>query len=92
MMRGRENLFVFVVLSLNIHPALVIRKERMNREIEADGFITREADTTQNTKSCISCKWYQYSIIVKSYVCVEGHTIDAYDWRRKYDCCDRWEK
>ena len=62
------------------------------REIEADGYITRECDLSPEKKTCANCRWYQYSLIVKGNVCALGHTVTPIDWRKKYGCCDSWEK
>lgn len=62
------------------------------REIESDGFITREEDVSQIPKTCYNCGAYRYFLDVKHYKCIEGHIIDSADWRQKYSVCDRWRR
>ncbi len=62
------------------------------KEIESDGFITREEYLASERRTCYNCKWFQYSLINKRYACFEGHSIGDDDWRKKYDCCDKWER
>ena len=60
------------------------------KEVEADGFITREEDISPQNQTCNNCRWYQYSLITKIYVCMQGYTITDNDWRKKYNVCDKW--
>lgn len=62
------------------------------KEIEADGYITRECDLTPERRTCMNCRWYQYSIIIQGNACTEGHKVAPADWRRKYEVCDKWAK
>ena len=62
------------------------------REIEADGFITREADLSPRKQTCFNCGNYVYSLFLKCYVCTEGHAVTDNDWRQKYNVCDSWKK
>ena len=62
------------------------------KETEADGFITRDSDLSQIRKTCFNCGAYKYFIDAKRYKCLEGHVIDAADWRQKYTVCDRWRE
>ena len=63
----------------------------MVKEIETDGFITREEDISPQKKTCFNCEKYVYSLFLKGYVCAEGHLVADTDWRRKYEVCDRWK-
>lgn len=60
------------------------------KEIEADGFITRDADLSEQKRTCFNCGAYRYCIDSKHYKCIEGHVIDSADWRQKYNVCDLW--
>jgi len=62
------------------------------RETEADGYITRDTDLTEPKRTCFNCGAYKYFLDIKRYKCIEGHIIDAADWRQKYSVCDRWRK
>ena len=63
------------------------------REIEADGFVTREADLKQTEKRvCANCKYLKHDDILRTYRCSVGHLIDVADWRMKYEVCDLWER
>ena len=62
------------------------------REIEADGFITRQEDISEERRTCFNCGAYRYFLDIKRYKCIEGHIIDAEDWRQKYSVCDRWRE
>lgn len=62
------------------------------KELEADGFITRQEDISQEKHTCFNCGCYKYFLDSKRYKCIEGHVIDAADWRQKYSVCDRWRK
>ena len=62
------------------------------RETEADGYITRDADLTQEKHTCYNCGAYRYFLDVKHYKCIEGHIIDSADWRQKYSVCDKWRE
>lgn len=64
----------------------------MNRETEADGYITRDEDLTQQKRTCFNCGAYRYFLDAKRYKCIEGHIVDAADWRQKYNVCDRWRE
>lgn len=61
------------------------------KEIESDGFITRDEDITTPRQTCFNCKWFKFDIGLKAYICTEGHIINGQDWRQKYSVCDRWE-
>nr|MBQ4455299.1 hypothetical protein [Clostridia bacterium] len=62
------------------------------KEIEADGFITREADVSQTKRTCFNCRHYKYDFYEREYRCTDGHVIKGPDWRQRYEVCDRWEK
>ena len=62
------------------------------KEIENDGYITRDEDLTQRKRTCYNCGAYRYFIDSKRYKCIEGHIVDAADWRQKYSVCDRWRE
>ena len=62
------------------------------REPEADGYITRDADLTEQKRTCFNCGAYRYFLDVKHYKCIEGHIIDSAGWRQKYSVCDRWRE
>lgn len=62
------------------------------REIEADGFITREEDISQKKRTCFNCRFYQYSLFMKRYLCTQGHLVGESDWRQKYSVCDSWRR
>ena len=65
----------------------------MNKEIEADGFITRAIDLMQTErKVCANCKYLKHDDVLCRYTCVGGHLTDVPDWRMKYEVCDRWER
>lgn len=64
----------------------------MRHEIEADGYITRGADLSQEKRTCYNCGAYRYFLDAKRYKCIEGHIVDAADWRQKYSVCDRWRE
>ena len=62
----------------------------MAREIEADGFITRDADLKQTKpQTCLTCKHFRYG--EKGGICVNGASLFCEDWRMKYQVCDKWE-
>lgn len=63
----------------------------MVREIEADGYITREADISPIKRTCYNCLHYRYDSKVKGYSCSGGHQVQSADWRMKYSVCDKWE-
>lgn len=60
------------------------------KEIEQDGYITRDADLTGQKRTCSNCEHYVYSLFLKCYVCSEGHSVSENDWRQKYNVCDCW--
>lgn len=62
------------------------------KEIENDGYITRDEDLTQRKRTCYNCGAYRYFLDAKRYKCIEGHIVDAADWRQKYSVCDRWRE
>ena len=62
------------------------------KEIEQDGYITRDADLTGQKRTCSNCGHYVYSLFLKCYVCSEGHSVSENDWRQKYSVCDRWRR
>ena len=62
------------------------------REIEQDGYITRDADLSGIPHTCFNCGAYKYFIDSKRYKCIEGHIVDAADWRQKYSVCDQWRR
>ena len=63
------------------------------REIEADGFVTREADLKQTVKRvCANCKHLKHDNVLRTYKCSVGHLIDVADWRMRYEVCDKWER
>lgn len=65
----------------------------MNKEIEADGFVTRQTDLKQTEKKvCANCKHLKHDTVLHRYRCSVGYLIDVADWRMKYEVCDRWEK
>ena len=64
----------------------------MRHEIEADGYITRDDDLSEQKRTCYNFGAYRYFIDIKHYKCIEGHVIDAADWREKYSVCDRWRR
>lgn len=63
----------------------------MSKEIEADGFVTRQSDLSSIKHVCANCKWWVFEPIDRGHVCCNGHSIHVADWRQKYDCCDLWE-
>lgn len=62
------------------------------KEIEQDGYITRDADLSGIPHTCFNCGAYKYFIDSKRYKCIEGHIVDAADWRQKYSVCDQWRQ
>lgn len=65
----------------------------MSKEIEADGFVTRQSDLKQTErKVCATCKHRKHDDILKRYRCSRGHLVDIADWRMKYEVCDKWEQ
>ena len=42
--------------------------------------------------TCFNCGAYRYFLDAKRYKCIEGHIVDAADWRQKYSVCDRWRE
>ena len=62
------------------------------KEIENDGYITRDEDLSETKRTCYNCGAYRYFIDAKRYKCIEGHIVDAADWRQKYSVCDRWRR
>lgn len=63
-----------------------MERQSMSREIEADGYITRESDLKQTrAKICMTCKHRNGSI------CNAGRKTFEADWREKYEVCDKWE-
>lgn len=62
------------------------------KEIEQDGYITRDADLSGIPHTCFNCGAYRYFLDAKRYKCIEGHIVDAEDWRQKYSACDRWRR
>lgn len=63
----------------------------MTKEIEADGYITRETDITPRKRTCINCMHYQFDVTKRHYACTRGHNISGSDWRMKYEVCDEWK-
>lgn len=63
----------------------------MSKEVEADGYITRDADITPSKRTCYTCRCYKFDIRERKYKCRCGHNTGQADWREKYDVCDRWE-
>ena len=63
----------------------------MEKEIEADGFITKGIEVK---KTCVTCKCYKYENSKRDYICSKGHFLNNYvpDWRREYEVCDEWER
>lgn len=58
----------------------------MSKEIEADGYITRETDLKQTkAKICMTCANRNGNI------CKAGHKTFDGDWRMKYEVCDDWK-
>ena len=64
----------------------------MNREIESDGYITRESDVAPRKRICYTCKHYKHDPCQRKYICDQGHKVGEADWRFKYDICDEWER
>ena len=65
----------------------------MSKEIEADGYITRQSDLKQTEKRvCANCKHKRYDSVLHRYSCFRGHLLDVSDWRMKYEVCNEWEK
>lgn len=64
----------------------------MSREIEADGYITREEDLTPIKSTCLNCKRYRYDENIRMFYCTNGHRLHGIDWRLKYSVCPDWEK
>lgn len=62
------------------------------KEIERDGFITRTEDISPEKRTCFNCGAYRYLLDAKRYKCIEGHIVDAADWRQKYSVCDKWRR
>lgn len=62
------------------------------KEIEQDGYITRDADLSGIPHTCFNCGAYKYFIDSKRYKCIEGHIVDAADWRQKYSVCGQWRQ
>ena len=62
------------------------------REIESDGYITRDSDLSERKRTCFNCEHYNYSLSLKCYVCSEGHSVSDADWRLKYNACDEWRR
>lgn len=62
------------------------------KEIEADGYITREADITPTRNTCFNCFHYGYDIEHRYYRCYAGRAVGEEDWRQKYSVCDRWKR
>ena len=60
------------------------------KEIEQDGYITRDADLSERKRTCFNCDHYAYSLFLKCYICTEGHSVSENDWRQKYNVCDCW--
>ena len=67
-------------------------RQSMNREIESDGYITREADLSPTKRICATCRYWKYEPIDRGHICVNGHSVHRADWREKYEVCDKWEK
>lgn len=61
------------------------------KEIESDGFITRDEDVSPIGHTCFNCKWFKFDIGLRAYKCTEGHIVNGQDWRQKYSICDLWE-
>ena len=61
----------------------------MNREIETDGFITREQDLPVSKQICATCEHWKYD---RGWKCEKGKAIGDPDWRQKYSTCDSWEQ
>lgn len=68
-----------------------MERQSMSREIEADGYITRESDITPMKRTCFNCKCYVFDIVQRRYKCKCGHNVGGADWREKYEVCDKWE-
>lgn len=62
------------------------------REIETDGFVTREEDVSPIKNTCFNCHWYHYDIELRCYRCYNGRAVGEEDWRQKYSVCDRWAR
>lgn len=62
------------------------------KEIEKDGFITRDADISPEKRTCFNCENYVYSLFLKCYCCANGHSVGDADWRQKYNICDEWRR
>ena len=62
------------------------------KEIEQDGYITRDADLSGIPHTCFNCGAYRYFLDAQRYKCIEGHIVDAADWRQKYSVCDQWRQ
>ena len=62
------------------------------KEIEQDGYITRDADLSGIPHTCYNCGAYRYFLDAQRYKCIEGHIVDAADWRQKYSVCDQWRQ
>ena len=60
------------------------------REIEADGYITREEDITPHRNTCFNCEHYVWDLLKHSYYCNAGRAVGEEDWRQKYSVCDMW--
>lgn len=63
----------------------------MSKEIEADGYITRESDISPIRHTCINCKQYIYNEGIRAFICTKGHKLHGADWRMKYEVCDDWK-
>lgn len=62
------------------------------REIESDGFITRDEDVSPSRDTCFNCAHYKYDISERYYRCFAGRSVGEEDWRQKYSVCDLWEE
>lgn len=60
----------------------------MEKEIEADGFITMESDLSISRKICGTCKHWKHD---REWKCEKGKAAGEPDWRQKHNCCDSWE-
>lgn len=63
----------------------------MSKEIEADGYITRETDISPTKHTCYNCKRYKYDESMRALFCAKGHKLRGTDWRMKYEVCDDWK-
>ena len=62
------------------------------KEIEADGYITRDQDLSPIRDTCFNCNNYRYDFGKRRYRCYAGREVGKEDWRMKYSVCDLWER